>query len=323
LVQASGWNLRKLDLASDVDKVLGGANLEYLEPIVDCPNLVDLTLRQNGFATFEAYENPVSADAASLPFAFAKSLRSLVIRLPWSSDTKGLSPHLIRFVNCFPNLSRLVLPEDFPPRSESDRPILQLSHVRSLEIGYSGLSQGSTLLYSYLDCPELSTVTVRKLFPFRPFDSYDGETIGKVNQSLDPILPSLRKIIFPGLLLAPEYQLQLGGAHVEVECLERPEPITPADALLETLAEIDYDTDGEEWDYSSGSESGSESGWYSRSRVPRPNEGDEIALDGAEELARWSLERARELRARNDVDGAKELARSMRATGELRKWLRA
>ncbi|GAA5951970.1 hypothetical protein JCM3765_005156 [Sporobolomyces pararoseus] len=316
LLSASGVKLRILSI-SPVDEddrqanILGNPKSGYMAILARSHQLEELKIGLKPMRLLRRRAEMIHPDALRTPLAFGNSLRSLNLTSYWTEQ--GITGRILPFVASFPNLTDLALGNDWMASEHHLESLpLRLVHLRRLVIAQSCLLYDvDVCIYQYLLTPNLTSIDFEG-FPFQ----LDGFSFPfEEPQELRSTIPSLRRITFhsPRTGRVPEVYVQtLHEAGIQ---LVLPSRSSDFDKLISTLDRVDEE-EGKQDDPEEEAE-------YNRVARSRANsqQGDELALRAVEDMSDWISEKVKELRIRNDVDGAKELARRMRGTGDLRRWL--
>ncbi|GAA5991221.1 hypothetical protein JCM5350_008249 [Sporobolomyces pararoseus] len=314
-VTASGPTLRSLEITPlSSENVLGTPNLGYLDILASLPQLEKLTVRSTAY-----YPNSLSKfiaeEALVAPLPFANSLSSLNLACQ-SINPTGIPLTLLLFVARFPSLSHLGLPRDGLTLPTNTITKIRLSQLRHLEIANSSILTYSSLIYRHLDTLALKALTLK---PRIPSDQIHDDQVDLINLNLAPVRQSLRSIDFPRQCVSENAKRSIGGSRVLVISLPSRRTF---DNLMEKIENPDIASEDESDESDTESDSEEEDGRRSRRRFPpRSKAGDNLAFQGVEDLSSWISEKLQDLRIKDDIDGAKSLARTLKSTAELRKWL--
>ncbi|GAA5951974.1 hypothetical protein JCM3765_005157 [Sporobolomyces pararoseus] len=310
----SGGTLRSLDITPLLsENVLGSSSFGWLAILAALPQLKELTIRSSQ-SEVVSLSDFISEEALGTPFPFADSLSTLNLHCQ-NTLPGGITLPLLLFIARFPSLINLALPHDYHSLPTNAVPKIRLSQLRRLEIPYSSILSYNPSVYRYFDAPSLqSLVVVPQPFGGEINDSH----VDLINLNLAPLRQSLRLIEFPRHHVVENAARRIGGSRVLVT--SRPAQ-RPFDKLLEVLEANGTTSDeSDESDYYPDSDS--DGAGESRRGFPRRSAaGDNLAFRGVEDLSSWISEKLQDLRIKDDIDGAKTLARTLERTSELRKWL--
>jgi hypothetical protein len=231
--------------------------------------------------------------------------------------------HLLHFVNSFPNLASLSLSTDVLALGELKVPTLRLHHLKHLSIGDSSITTDEPTLYPLLDAPSLFSLHLDDV----DYSDKGEGSAGAFQKNVTPLLSSLRNVKIKSRSVPEKIVARIRSLGLDLRSINR---ATVSSTLLKKLHDVDswqrpkrprrsghFTTSEDEESETEEQEEASR-----RALADRINAGDAIAIEAAEELVGWAGERMKHLRASNDVDGAKELVRTMRETAELRRWLK-
>ena len=322
LLSASGANVRVLSVGPVIGDnlradILGYPKSGYMAVVAQFQQLKELKIDSTYFARFSDPPTPsrvelVHSNALRFPFAFGNSLRSLDLSTYWNQE--GLTGSILPFVASFPNLTDLALGNDWlasetPPGTVP----LRLVHLRRLNITQSILlDYPDDGIYQYLLAPKLASIDIG----LRPFEAEEFRYLSiSTPPEIKSTIPSLRRIIYGSETQRriPQYFVQdLARVGIQVVLAGG------SNRFTKFIRSLDNNDGEEEEDLVNPEYDEIMRVRYLRAAL---RHGDTLAFDAVEDMSNWISEKVKELRVRNDVDGAKELARRMRGTSDYRRWL--